>query len=46
MMKLIDRIKAWFIKKPIQGPEAGSVFRPIFRRVNNGSKIKNEIDNG
>ena len=45
-MKLINSIAAWFKKKPIQTQNAGPVFKPIFRKVTSGTKIKSAIDNG
>ena len=45
-MRLINRIMEWFKKKQIQIQNAGPVFKPIFRKVTSGTKIKSAIDNG
>jgi hypothetical protein len=45
-MKLINRIAAWFKKKPIQIQDAGPIFRPIFRKVTSGTKTSIPIYNG
>ena len=44
-MKLINRIAAWFKKKPIQIQNAGPVFKPIFRKVTSGAKITHAVHN-
>jgi hypothetical protein len=43
-MKWIDRIKRWFKREPVIGPEPGPVFRRIFRRMTDGAKITDQIN--
>jgi hypothetical protein len=44
-MKLLAYIMKLFKREPIQGPGSGPIFRPIFRRVQSGIKVTDQIDN-